>query len=190
MASWMLLSLSAGPTPPMQKTLLNSNLKLMSFAQADALVQKFPSLSKVIFPRASTSIVNDLPQADVTLLAATALLVSKDTLHPALVYLLLDAAKTVARRRRLLHAARHVSQPEHRGISHLRRKHALLQIRPPFPAALPSVLAGQLCRTAIADSGAVHGRADRFAAGVAAHGRGADQKPARRLVSGDQIAGR
>jgi TRAP transporter TAXI family solute receptor len=83
------------PDAAMQKTLLNSNLKLMNFAQADALVQKFPSLSKVIFPRASTSIVNDLPQADVTLLAATALLVSKDTLHPALTYLLLEAAKTV-----------------------------------------------------------------------------------------------
>ncbi|WP_133664649.1 TAXI family TRAP transporter solute-binding subunit [Paraburkholderia sp. BL10I2N1] len=83
------------PDAAMQKALLNSDLKLMSFAQADALVQKFPSLSKVIFPRASTSVVNDLPHADVTLLAATALLVSKDTLHPALVYLLLDAAKTV-----------------------------------------------------------------------------------------------
>jgi TRAP transporter TAXI family solute receptor len=83
------------PDAPMQKTLLNSDLHLMSFAQADALVQKFPSLSKVTFPRASTSIVNDSPQSDVTLLAATALLVAKDTLHPALVYLLLDAAKTV-----------------------------------------------------------------------------------------------
>ncbi|KLU26411.1 C4-dicarboxylate ABC transporter substrate-binding protein [Caballeronia mineralivorans PML1(12)] len=83
------------PDASMQQTLLNSDLKLMSFAQADALVQKFPSLSKIIFPRASTSIINDLPQADVTLLAATALLVSKDTLHPALAYLLLEAAKTV-----------------------------------------------------------------------------------------------
>jgi TRAP transporter TAXI family solute receptor len=83
------------PDAPMQTTLLNSNLKLMSFAQADALVQKFPSLSKVTFPRAATSIANDLPQADVTLLAATALLVARDTLHPALVYLLLDAARTV-----------------------------------------------------------------------------------------------
>jgi TRAP transporter TAXI family solute receptor len=83
------------PDAPMQTTLLNSNLKLMSFVQADALVQKFPSLSKVIFPRAATSIANDLPQNDVTLLAATALLVSRDTLHPALVYLLLDAARTV-----------------------------------------------------------------------------------------------
>ncbi len=83
------------PDAAMQQTLLNSDLKLMSFAQADALVQKFPSLSKIIFPRASTSIVDDLPQTDVTLLAATALLVSKDTLHPALVYLLLEAARTV-----------------------------------------------------------------------------------------------
>jgi TRAP transporter TAXI family solute receptor len=83
------------PDASMQQTLLNSDLKLMSFAQADALVQKFPSLSKIIFPRASISIVNDLPQADVTLLAATALLASKDTLHPALAYLLLEAAKTV-----------------------------------------------------------------------------------------------
>ena len=83
------------PDAEMQQTLLNSDLKLMSFAQADALVQKFPSLSKIVFPRASTSIVNDLPQTDVTLLAAKALLVSKDTLHPALTYLLLEAAKTV-----------------------------------------------------------------------------------------------
>ena len=83
------------PDAEMQRTLLNSNLKLMRFAQADALVQKFPSLSKITFPRASTSIVKDMPHADVTLLAATALLVSKDTLHPALAYLLLDAAKAV-----------------------------------------------------------------------------------------------
>ncbi|MEX3985206.1 TAXI family TRAP transporter solute-binding subunit [Paraburkholderia sp. EG287A] len=83
------------PDAEMQKTLLNSDLKLMSFAQADALVQKFPSLSKIVLPRASTSVADDLPRADVTLLAATALLVSKDTLHPALVYLLLDAAHTV-----------------------------------------------------------------------------------------------
>src|ERR1700712_2546264 len=80
------------PDAPMQQKLLNSNLKLMSFVQADALVQRFPSLSKVRFPRASTSVVNDLPETDVTLLAATALLVSKDTLPPALTYLLLDAA--------------------------------------------------------------------------------------------------
>lgn len=83
------------PDAVMQQKLLNSDLKLMSFAQADALVQKFPSLSKVIYPRGSTNIVKDLPRTDVTLLAATALLVTKDTLHPAMVYVLLEAAKEV-----------------------------------------------------------------------------------------------
>jgi TRAP transporter TAXI family solute receptor len=83
------------PDAPIQKALLASNLKLMSFVQAEALVQQFPSLSRIIFPRGSASIADDLPRTDVTLLAATALLVSKDTLHPALTYLLLDAARTV-----------------------------------------------------------------------------------------------
>jgi TRAP transporter TAXI family solute receptor len=83
------------PDSELLQMLLNSNLGLMNFAQADALVQKFPSLHKVVFPRASTSIIKDLPKTDVTMLAATALLVSKDTLHPALVYLLLEAARSV-----------------------------------------------------------------------------------------------
>ncbi|MFC0400835.1 TAXI family TRAP transporter solute-binding subunit [Paraburkholderia rhizosphaerae] len=83
------------PDAPMQRTLLNSNLKLMNFVQADALVQKFPSLAKIVYPRGATSIAKDLPPADVTLLGATAQLVAKDTLHPALVYVLLEAAKTV-----------------------------------------------------------------------------------------------
>ena len=81
------------PDAAMQQTLLNSNLKLMNFAQADPLVQKFPSLSKIIF-RVPDQHVKDI-RTPVTLLAATALLVSKDSLHPALAYLLLEAAKAV-----------------------------------------------------------------------------------------------
>jgi TRAP transporter TAXI family solute receptor len=83
------------PDAVIQQKLLNSDLKLMSFSQADALVQSFPALSKVIYPRGSTSIVKDLPRTDVTLLAATALLVAKNKLHPAMVYVLLQAAKEV-----------------------------------------------------------------------------------------------
>ncbi|WP_050477169.1 TAXI family TRAP transporter solute-binding subunit [Herbaspirillum rhizosphaerae] len=76
-------------------TLLNSGIKLMSFSQADAMVQKFPSLSKITYPRGATSLINDNPSRDVTLLAATAMLVSKESLHPALAYLLLDAANVI-----------------------------------------------------------------------------------------------
>jgi TRAP transporter TAXI family solute receptor len=157
------------PDAAMQQMLLNSDLKLMSFAQADALVLKFPSLSKIIFPRASTSVANDLPQADVTLLAATALLVSKDTLHPALVPAA-GSRQYGPRPRRLFHPARHLPQPQYRRFPDFRRKHALFQIRPPLPATLPAVLASQLHRAAPADPAALHGAAVRPAAGAAAHG--------------------
>jgi TRAP transporter TAXI family solute receptor len=83
------------PDERMQQTLLHSDLKLMSFAQADALTQKFPALSRIVYPRGSTSIADDRPPADITLLAATALLVARDSLHPALVYVLLDTARAV-----------------------------------------------------------------------------------------------
>lgn len=81
-----------GPEAPLIESLLNSDLKLMSFSQADAIVHKFPSLSKIIFPRGAINLARDLPPEPVTLLSTTALLVVKDSLHPSLVYALLDSA--------------------------------------------------------------------------------------------------
>ena len=77
------------------RTMLKSDFKLMSFAQADALVQQFPYLSKITYPRGASSLINDEPSRDITLLAATAILVSKESLHPSLAYLLLDAASVI-----------------------------------------------------------------------------------------------
>ncbi|MFZ6751016.1 TAXI family TRAP transporter solute-binding subunit [Undibacterium sp. Ren11W] len=76
---------------PVIQTLLKSDLKLMHFAQADALVRKFPSLTKVIFPRGAINLELDLPASDISLVSATALLVAKDSLHPAINYLLLSS---------------------------------------------------------------------------------------------------
>ena len=81
-----------GPDSLLIEGLLNSDLKLMSFSQADAVVHKFPSLSKIIFPRGAINLARDLPPAPITLLSTTALLVVKDSLHPSLIYALLDSA--------------------------------------------------------------------------------------------------
>jgi hypothetical protein len=56
-------------------------------------VDYFPPLSEFIFESASTLITNYLPQPDLSLVAATAPLVSKDTPHPALAYLPLEASQ-------------------------------------------------------------------------------------------------
>ncbi|MEB0134792.1 TAXI family TRAP transporter solute-binding subunit [Actimicrobium sp. CCC2.4] len=83
------------PETPLIASLLRTDLKLMSFSQADAIVRKFPSLSKVVFPRGAIDLQRDLPAQDVTLLSATAMLVAKNRLHPLLIYALLDSAVEV-----------------------------------------------------------------------------------------------
>ena len=83
------------PDIPLIQTLLRSDLKLISLSQADTVVRRFPSLAKVIFPRGAVSLARDLPPQDVTLLATTALLVAKKSLHTEVAYQLLDAANEV-----------------------------------------------------------------------------------------------
>jgi hypothetical protein len=63
----------------------------MSFEQAEAYVHLFPFLSKVTVPRGVVSIAYDLPRQDIQVLAATATLVGKSNVSPALVTLLLGA---------------------------------------------------------------------------------------------------
>jgi len=67
----------------------------LSFSQAVAYTRLFPALSHVILPAGLLDLAKKKPPADVHLLAATTNLVARDTLHPALVYLLLDAAAEI-----------------------------------------------------------------------------------------------
>jgi TRAP transporter TAXI family solute receptor len=80
---------SAAEAPILKKFYETPGIRLMSFEQADAYVHLFPFLSKVTVPRGVVSIAYDLPRQDIQVLAATATLVGKDNVSPALVTLLL-----------------------------------------------------------------------------------------------------
>jgi len=69
--------------------------KLMSLAQADAFVRRWPFLSKLVLPRGAIDLVRDIPAADVTLVAPVASLVAREEIHPALVDILLATATEV-----------------------------------------------------------------------------------------------
>jgi hypothetical protein len=58
-------------------------------------VRRFPYLTKFVLPRGVFDLAGDVPASDVTLLSPTASLLARDTLHPALAYLLLRAATEV-----------------------------------------------------------------------------------------------
>jgi TRAP-type uncharacterized transport system substrate-binding protein len=68
------------------------NVKLMSLSQAEAYARLFPALSHVILPKGVVNLANRLPASDTHLVSSTTNLVVRDTMHPALIYLLLDAA--------------------------------------------------------------------------------------------------
>lgn len=86
-----------GPESPLIDRLLKSDARAMNFSQADAILRKFPSLSKVIFPRGAVDLARDFPPDAITLLSTTSLLVMKDRVSPTLAYALLDAAFEVHR---------------------------------------------------------------------------------------------
>jgi TRAP transporter TAXI family solute receptor len=81
--------------PLIKKLAVASGIRLISFARADAYVRRYPYLSKLVLPRGVFDLTTDVPERDVALLSPTQNLVARDTLHPALAYLLLRAATEV-----------------------------------------------------------------------------------------------
>ncbi len=75
--------------------LLTPHIRLFEFAQAEAYVRRFPFLRSVTLPRGTADLAADAPPADVRLIAATASLAATDSLHPALVQLLVQAARRI-----------------------------------------------------------------------------------------------
>jgi TRAP transporter TAXI family solute receptor len=86
---------SAPQSPQVQRLLRAPDIKLMDFGQADAYSRRFPFLSAVTLPRGVVDLSKDLPPADVSLLAATTSLLSREETHPALRQLFAQAAQTV-----------------------------------------------------------------------------------------------
>ncbi len=84
---------SAPQSPQVQRLLRAPDIKLMDFGQADAYSRRFPFLSAVTLPRGVVDLSKDLPPSDVTLLAATTSMLSRDETHSALRQLFAQAAQ-------------------------------------------------------------------------------------------------
>jgi len=86
----------AGPEATVVRRLIRTEgIRLLSFSRASAYVARLPYLHKLVLPRGSLDLVRDLPREDVALIAPTADLVANETLHPAIAYLFLGAAREV-----------------------------------------------------------------------------------------------
>jgi TRAP-type uncharacterized transport system substrate-binding protein len=87
--------LASWGSPAVQRLLAADGIVLETYPRADAYVALFPSLSKVVLPTGVADLAKNIPPADVTLLAVEVSLAARDDLHPALQYLLLQAASEI-----------------------------------------------------------------------------------------------
>lgn len=89
------IMIAASQAPAVQQLLNDGRMRLASLDQTEGLSQRYPYFSPIVLRRGAVDPARNLPPADVQLLTTTANLVVRDELHPALAYLLLEAAKQV-----------------------------------------------------------------------------------------------
>jgi TRAP-type uncharacterized transport system substrate-binding protein len=90
-----LVLVAAGDAPLVQYLLRTPGVRLFEFTQADAYARRFGFLHRLTLLRGMIDLARDDPPHDVPMLAATASLVVRQDLHPALVQLLVQAAQQV-----------------------------------------------------------------------------------------------
>lgn len=101
---------SAQP-PVMARLLRTPGVRLFSFEQASAYARRFPYLTDIELPMGAFDLGKNLPPEPVHTIAPTAELVARDSLHPALSDLLIEAAKQVHGRANLLQHAGEFPSP-------------------------------------------------------------------------------
>ena len=91
-----LLALVAAPSSELVQALFASDgVTLQSLPRADAYIRRHRYLTKLTLPEGAIDLADNIPPADIELIATTANLVAGQGLHPALVDLLLEAAEEV-----------------------------------------------------------------------------------------------
>jgi len=79
----------------LRRALGTPGIRLLSVSQAEAIAKTVPGLKHVVLSRGLVSLREDIPPADVDLLASRNRMLVRNDLHPALQYLLLEAMREV-----------------------------------------------------------------------------------------------
>jgi TRAP-type uncharacterized transport system substrate-binding protein len=87
--------LTYAEAPEVQTLLGDVRIDVMSFPRADAYVALFPFLRKLTLPMGIGNLAANRPPHDVTLVAAAESLLAREDVHPAIQYVLLEAADAI-----------------------------------------------------------------------------------------------
>jgi TRAP transporter TAXI family solute receptor len=89
----------------MRSLIWTPGVRLYDFVQAEAYERRYPYLNRLVIPMGALDFGQNVPAADVHLLAPTVELVARGTLHPALSDLLIETAREVHGRATLMQGA-------------------------------------------------------------------------------------
>jgi TRAP transporter TAXI family solute receptor len=89
------LYVGGADTPTIQQALRDPVIKLMNIAHADAYPRRLPFLTKLTLPYGTIDLEINTPDQDVVMIGTKAMLVARNDLHPALINLLIDAAREI-----------------------------------------------------------------------------------------------
>jgi len=118
--------------PIIQRLLRDPGVRVMSFGQAEALTRRLPYLHHLVLPEGAIDMVRNIPARDLDLVAPTATLVARDSLHPALMYLLLQAATEVHSPARLLSRKNEFPSDRDSGLPLAEQAQRYYKSGPPF----------------------------------------------------------
>lgn len=81
--------------PALREGLMDRELRLLNLVRADAYQRGFPHVNAMRLPAGTIDLANDIPGQDTLLIGTQAMLVARRDFHPAIVDLLVDAAREI-----------------------------------------------------------------------------------------------
>ena len=110
----------------------NAKARLLNFDRADAYTRRISTLSALTLPQGSLDLSANEPKQDMRLLAATATLLTSETIHPALQDLLMQAAGQVHGGRSLFSTAGEFPTPLYSALPLSKEASRYYKSGPPF----------------------------------------------------------
>src|SRR5205814_3640671 len=99
------LYVGGAETTTIQQALRDPVIKVMNLTHADAYPRRLPFLTKLTLAYGTIDLAINIPDQDVVMIGTKAMLVARDDLHPALINLLIDAAREIHGRQGYFEAA-------------------------------------------------------------------------------------
>jgi TRAP transporter TAXI family solute receptor len=127
------LFIMADPQSPLIAELMRApGIQLMTFDRADAYVRQHPFLQRLTLPQGVFDLERNIPDREIVMLGVPATLLARDSLHPALAYLLLRAASEVHERGSLFYGPRTFPAPGDGDVPLSTEARRYYQSGPPF----------------------------------------------------------